>query len=257
MKAVDTHCHLQMKQFEEDRETVIEQSLENLAWIVVIGDGIEGSLSALELLRPRIYATVGFHPYHAAEYDDEAESRLEAFAERPGVVAIGETGLDYHNEFAPRPQQRTCFERQLALAARLGLPAVIHSRDADDDTWAVLREHVPDLTGCILHCFGGSVDFAEKCLDLGCYISFAGNVTFPKAEPLRDAARIVPPDRLLAETDAPYLAPQPVRGKRCEPRYVLHTIQLLASLKNVHPDVLSGQMLENASRVYDIPLVAE
>ncbi len=256
IKAVDTHCHLQMTPFDEDREQVIERSLESLAWMVVIGDGIEGSAGALKLLRPRIYGTVGFHPYHAAAYDDDAESRLEEFAGTPGIVAVGETGLDYHNEFASRTQQRACFERQLALAVRLRLPAVIHSRDADDDTFAILRDQVPRLRGCILHCFGGSVDFAEKCLELGCYISFAGNVTFPKAELLREAARRVPPDRLLAETDSPYLAPQPVRGKRCEPQYVLHTLQYLASLKSVNADTLIRQITENACAAYNLPPVS-
>ncbi len=256
MKAVDTHCHLQMKQFDPDRETVIEGSLDLLEWMVVIGDGIEGCLGALEVVRPHVYCTIGFHPYHAADYDDEAESRLEEFASSPGVVAIGETGLDYHNEFAPRSKQRPCFERQLELAARLKLPAVIHSRAADDDTYAILREYMPGLTACILHCFGGSVEFAEKCLDLGCFISFAGNVTFPKAEILREAARRVPPDRLLAETDAPYLAPQPVRGKRCEPLHVLHTIQFLASLKNTDADMLTRQIISNACGVFNIPPVA-
>ncbi len=248
--AVDTHCHLQMKQFDDDREEVIARSLQSLAWMVVIGDGIDGSLAALELVRPRVYATVGFHPYHAADYDDEAEHRLESFAGRPGVVAIGETGLDYHNEFAPRVKQRPCFERQLALASRLGLPVVIHSRAADDDTFAILREHMPQLKSCILHCFGGSGDFAEKCLELGCYISFAGNVTFPKAEALREAARRVPLDRLLAETDAPYLAPQPVRGKRCEPLHVLYTIQYLALLKKTDVEALTKQIVCNACTVY-------
>jgi len=254
MNAVDTHCHLQMGPFNADRETVIAQSLDQLDWVVVVGDGIDGCLNALALVRPRLYATVGFHPYQAAEYDDEAETRLAAFAEHPGVVAIGETGLDYHNEFAPRAKQRPCFERQLGLAIRLGLPAVIHCREADDDAYALLREHVPHLPACILHCFGGSVQFAEQCLDLGCYISFAGNVTFPKAVPLQEAAKRVPADRLLAETDAPYLAPQPVRGKRCEPWHVLHTIQFLAELRGEPVAGLSESILQNACRAFRIPV---
>lgn len=252
MRGVDTHCHLPMAQFDADREIVLAQALEQLEFLIVIGDGLDGSLGALELVRSNVYATVGFHPYQAAEYDDVAGGRLEEFASRPGVVAVGEIGLDYHNEVAPRPVQRRSFERQLLLAARLGLPAVIHSRDADEDSYAVLREHAPGLAACILHCFGGSVDFAEKCLDLGCFISFAGNVTFPKAASLREAAKRVPLDRLLAETDAPYLAPQPVRGKRCEPAHVLHTLRFLADLKGVSPEEMNACVLENACKAFRI-----
>lgn len=254
MNAADTHCHLQLEQFDADREEVIARSLEHLDWIVVVGDGIEGCLGSLALVRPRLYVTVGFHPYHAADYNEEAESRLAGLAARPGVVAIGETGLDYHNEFAPRARQLPCFERQLALAARLGMPAVIHCRAADDDAYAILREYAPRLTACILHCFGGSVQFARQCLDLGCYVSFAGNVTFPKAAVLQEAARLVPADRLLAETDAPYLAPQTVRGKRCEPPHVLHTVQFLAALRGEPVEELSERILQNACRSFRIPV---
>lgn len=250
MSAVDTHCHLQMKQFDDDRENVLEHALACLDWLVVVGDGISGCEGMLELLQPRVFGTVGFHPYHAAEYDDDAESRLTDFAAHPGVVAIGETGLDYFNEFAPRAAQRVCFERQLALAARLNLPAVIHCRSADEDAFAILKEHVPHLPGCIMHCFGGTVAFAEQCVELGCHISFAGNVTFPKAETLREAARIVPSDKILAETDAPYLAPQSVRGKRCEPAHILHTIQFLAKLRKETMENFSTQMVSNACRVF-------
>jgi TatD DNase family protein len=254
MRSVDTHCHLQMTQFDADREEVLARALEQLAFIIVIGDAVDGCLGALELVRPNVYATVGFHPYHAVQYDKDAENRLEEFASRPGVVAIGEIGLDYHNEVSPRPVQRRAFEQQLALAARLGLPAVIHSRDADEDTYAVLREQVPHLAACILHCFGGGVDFADKCLALGCFISFAGNVTFPKAITLQEAAKRVPLDRLLAETDAPYLAPQPVRGKRCEPGHVLHTLRFLADLKGQVPEDIQAQVVKNACKAFTIPL---
>lgn len=250
MKAVDTHCHLQMHQFDEDREEVIARSLDALQWLVVIGDGIEGSEAACALCRPGIHASVGFHPYRASTFDAAAKERLTELARSPEVIALGEMGLDYYNEFSPRDDQRRCFEEQLALAAELRMPVVIHSRDADEDTGAILREHVPALPACIMHCFGGTPAFAEYCLDLGCYISFAGNVTFPKAEKLREAARVTPPERLLAETDAPYLAPQSVRGKRCEPAHVISTLTFLAALKNMAPEALISQTSHNAAQAY-------
>lgn len=250
MKAVDTHCHLQMAQFEEDREEVVARSLQALEWLVVIGDGIEGSEEACALCRSGIYASVGFHPYRASAFDEEAREALKALALRPGVIALGEMGLDYYNEFSPRDDQRRCFEQQLALAAELQMPVVIHCREADSDTGAILREHMPQLSACIMHCFGGTPAFAEDCLSLGCYISFAGNVTFPKAQSLREAALLTPMDRLLAETDAPYLAPQPFRGKRCEPAHVISTLSFLAELKGLPAEELIAREVENATRAY-------
>ena len=241
-----------MPQFDEDREEVIARALDALQWLVVIGDGIDGSQAACALCRPGIHASVGFHPYRASSFDEKAREKLIELASQPGVVALGEMGLDYYNEFSPRADQRRCFEEQLTLAAELAMPVLIHCRDADEDTGAVLRDHLPRLPGCIMHCFGGSPDFAEYCLSLGCYISFAGNVTFPKAEKLRDAARITPPERLLAETDAPYLAPQSYRGKRCEPAHVISTLAFLAELKDIPAEELIARTSRNAAEVYGL-----
>ncbi|NIA13492.1 MAG: YchF/TatD family DNA exonuclease [Nitrospiraceae bacterium] len=249
---VDTHCHLQLERFDADREAVLSNALEALAWVVVVGDDLESSRAAIEMCGERVYATVGVHPHHAAHVTDETIETLATLAQRPDVVAVGEIGLDYHYDFSPRPDQRAAFERQLGLAARLERPVVIHCREADEDLAAVVEPMLGGLHGGIMHCFGGDAAFAERCLGWGFHISFAGNVTFPKAETLRDAARVVPMDRLLVETDSPYLAPQPVRGKRCEPVHVAHTAAFLADLKNVSLDEFAQRTSENAGHVFSV-----
>jgi TatD DNase family protein len=255
MGLVDTHCHLQSLHFTDDREAVIAASLERLDWLTIIGDDLPGSRDALALLRPRVYAVVGMHPYHASDVDDSTLTALREMAAHDGVVALGEMGLDYFNEYAPRDDQARAFRAQLELACELGLPVVIHNRDADADCHAMLSEFAADLPGCIMHCFGSGPEYAEKFLELGFHISFAGNVTFPKAIPLQESARVVPLDRLLVETDAPYLSPVPLRGKvkRCEPHFVEHTAAFLADLKQVPLETLTRQTTANACRVYGIP----
>jgi TatD DNase family protein len=250
MPAVDAHCHLQEERFDADRETVIAQSLEKLAWIVIVGDTVENSRSAAALSRDRVFATAGLHPHHAKDFDEAASAAIRELAAHPAVRAVGETGLDYHYDFSPRPQQRRAFEAQLRLAAELKLPVVIHNRESDADCLEILRPHAPDLAGIVIHCFGSDAAFAEKCLDLGAYISFAGNVTFPKAAPLREAAAAVPLSRIMAETDAPYLAPQPCRGKRCEPVFVEYTIQRLAEIKGVSFEAMCAATARNAAAFY-------
>jgi len=253
MRAVDTHCHLQSGAFNDDREEVIARVLADLAWTVVIGDDIPSSAAALALTRPGLYATVGIHPYHAATCDEQALATLRDMATNPRVCAIGEIGLDYFNEYAPRPIQADAFRKQLELAIEVALPVVIHNRESDADALALLGEYANDLPGCIMHCFGSGPETAEASVALGFYVSFAGNVTFPKAERLREAARVVPLDRLLIETDAPYLAPIPLRGKRCEPQYVQHTAAFLAELKGVSLDAFVEATTLNAHAVYQIP----
>jgi TatD DNase family protein len=257
MPLVDTHCHLTDPKFDADRAEVIARALDTLEWLVLIGESLPHAERVADCTQDRVYAAVGVHPYHAQTLDDAAEARLRELAARPGVVAIGEIGLDYHNEFAPRPAQHEAFERQLALAVSLGLPVAVHNREADADTLALLEPHMDRLHGCIMHCFGSGAEAARRFVDLGCHISFAGNVTFPKAEALREAAAAVPLDRLLVETDAPYLAPQPVRGKRCEPHFVTHTAEVLAKVKGVPIETLAEATTANARRVYRVPRLDE
>ncbi len=252
MILADPHCHLQDRRFDEDREAVITRALDALEWLAVVGDDIPNSEIACQLVRPGVFAVVGVHPYHADDFTDSTLDALRALCARPGVIAIGETGLDYHNEFSARPAQRAAFVRQLALAAERALPVVIHNREADEDTLAILAEHAGALKSVIMHCFGSDAATAERCVELGSYVSFAGNVTFPKAASLREAALVVPPDRLLAETDSPYLAPQPVRGKRCEPAFVRHTVEALAQLRNMPVDTMAALLAQNAQRAFGL-----
>jgi TatD DNase family protein len=250
MILADPHCHLQDRRFDDDREAVIARALDALEWLAVVGDDIPNSETACQLVRPGVFAVVGVHPYHADGFTESDVDTLRALCARPGVIAIGETGLDYHNEFSARPAQRAAFVRQLALAAEMALPVVIHNREADGDTLAILADHAAALKSVIMHCFGSDAKAAELFVELGCYVSFAGNVTFPKAIPLREAASVVPAERLLAETDSPYLAPQPVRGKRCEPAFVRHTVEALAQLRGMSVETMAALLAENARRAF-------
>jgi TatD DNase family protein len=252
MSLVDTHVHLTDSRFDEDREVVIARALEVLDWFVLIGENIENAEAVMRVIRERIYAVVGIHPYHSADLDDAAEAKLREWAQDPRVVALGEMGLDYFNEFAPRAVQQPAFERQLALAAELDMPIAIHNREADADCHAMLKPWMDKLPGVIMHCFGSDADWAKRFVDLGCYVSFAGNITFKKAQPLRDAAAVVPLDRLLVETDGPYLAPVPMRGKRCEPHFVQYTAAALAEVKGVPPEELGEHTTRNARAVYRV-----
>ncbi len=256
MLLVDTHCHLQDPKFDADREAVIDHSLSALGWLVVVGDDIESSRRAAELTRDKLYAAVGVHPYGAACVDEEALAQLQELAALPGVVALGEIGLDYYRATAPRPIQAKAFKRQLELAQRMELPVIIHDRDAHDDCVAALQSFGDKGPGGVMHCFSGDAALAERCVDLGYHISFAGNLTFPKAQALRDAAAAVPLNRLLIETDSPYLAPQPVRGKRCEPAYVRYIAETLAQVKGVSLEELADATTANAHRLFGVQVPA-
>lgn len=251
MPLVDSHCHLQDIKFDADRDAVIARALETLDWLVVIGDDIPTSEQAVALIRKGIFATVGIHPYYAATADGAGVARLRELAARPGVVAVGEIGLDYfkHND-TPRDVQHEGFLRQIDLAAELRLPIVIHNRDSDADLAAILDEHARRLPGGVLHCFSGGPDLVERAVAWRFHISFAGNLTYPKAQSLRDAAKLVPLDRLLVETDAPYLAPQAFRGQRCEPAFVQHTAACIAELKGVPVAELGAITARNAATLF-------
>jgi TatD DNase family protein len=253
MPLVDSHCHLQDEKFDADREDVITRSLENLDWLVVIGEGMETSRQAYNLIQKNIYATVGVHPYYAAQITDESLNELREMAEHPSVVAIGEIGLDYfkYND-TPKDVQESAFRQQLELACDMNLPVVIHNRESTDDLSKILEAYTDNLPGGILHCFAGSPEFVHRVLSWGFHISFAGNVTFPKAEELRIAAHEVPLSRLLVETDAPYLAPQAVRGRRCEPGYTRYTAEFLAELKGVSYEELSSATARNAAQLFAV-----
>lgn len=241
MPAIDAHCHLADSAFCEDLEDVVARAqasgVLSALCILTAGDADElGRALRVSEVWPGVRFAVGVHPHvagryagRAAEVPDLVRAALEA---TPNVCAVGEVGLDYHYAFSPPDVQQEVFRCQVRLARERGLPVVVHTREAWDDTLAILREDGGgDLRG-VFHCFSGDVAMAEAALDLGFYVSFAGIVTFPKAELVRDAARIVSLDRLLVETDAPYLAPAPKRGRRNEPAFVLHVIEAIARLRS-------------------------
>lgn len=238
MSLVDSHCHLDDEKFDADRAQVIERALAaGVETMMAIGTGGELDVAIQQAERyPFIYATIGVHPHDAAKATPDTFARLRDLAAHPKVLAIGEIGLDYHYDFSPRDVQRSVFERQLELAAEFGKPIVIHTREAWEDTMAQVTS-LPH--GGIMHCFTGDAAQAQQALDLGFHLSFGGVLTFPKAESLRQAARIVPEDRLLVETDCPYLAPVPHRGKRNEPAFVVDTARRLADVRGVTPGTIA------------------
>ena len=259
---VDSHAHIDGEEFDADRSEVVARA--RAAGVRAIlnvgtGDPHSGSLERAVAVADEyeeVYAAVGVHPHDAKLYDETAESRLVGLVERGGkVVAWGEIGLDYHYDHSPREVQREVFARQLTLARTFKLPVIIHSREADEEIVEVLREAYEGAPrGGVMHCFGGGPALAEAALDLGFYISFAGNVTFKKAEPLREVARLVPLERLLVETDCPYLAPVPLRGRRNEPAFVVETARFLAELRGVGPAELGRLTSANFSRLFRVGL---
>ena len=252
MKLVDSHCHLDDKQFDPDRDEVIERARQagvERMMAIGTGNGPPDLEAALRLARQHrfIYATIGVHPHDAAKATPETFAAMEALAAETKLLAIGEIGLDYHYDFSPRDVQRDVFVEQLKLAGRAGKPIVIHTREAWDDTLQALREHWSGSG--IIHCFGGGPTEARQALDLGFYLSFGGVLTFPKADAVRDAARLTPEDRLLVETDAPYLAPVPKRGKRNEPAFMVETARRLAEVRGTTPDRIAEVTTENFERL--------
>jgi TatD DNase family protein len=246
---IDTHCHLDAL---DDPDAAIERAWRNgVRRILTVGTNVESCRRALALAdqHEQVFAILGIHPHEAAVAGEEDVRDVRRLQEHPKVVAIGETGLDYFRDYAPRDAQQRLFERQLELARETGKPVVIHTRAADDDTVAALAQFDGNV---VLHCFS-SPHLLPAALEHGWYVSFAGNVSFPKAVDLRLAAREVPQDRLLAETDAPYLAPQPVRGKANEPAYVMHTLAVLAQARNEEPSQLEEQIEANARAVFVLP----
>jgi TatD DNase family protein len=246
---VDTHCHLDHCD-PPDGELVDRAraaGLSRLATVAIDPASIERALTA-SAEYDEVFAIVGRHPHETTGFRDEDLDEIERAAADPKVRAIGETGLDYYRDHAPRDDQRRAFEAQLELAGRLGLPVAIHTRAAEDDTFAVLREHADRVPAVILHCFSAP-DRLDECVERGYLCSFAGNVTYPSATDLQRAAAEVPAELLLAETDAPWLAPQPVRGKPNEPGHVVHTAGRLAELRGISYAELDRTVEQNAARV--------
>jgi TatD DNase family protein len=246
---VDTHCHLDFCE-PPDGELVERARTAGVSRIATVGtDGpsIDRALAAARE-HPEVVAIVGRHPHETEGFGPAGLEEIERAAADPAVRAIGETGLDYYRDHSPREDQRHAFAAQLELAVRLGLPVAIHTRAAEEDTFALLREHSERLPAVVLHCFSAP-ERLDECVERGYLCSFAGNVTYPKATDLQAAARQVPDELLLVETDAPYLAPQPLRGKPNEPASVVHTARHLAELRGVPYEELERTVEANSARV--------
>jgi TatD DNase family protein len=247
---IDTHCHLDA--CEPPEADLVERAraagVTRLATVGTDEPSIERALAAAHS-HDEVFAIVGRHPHETEGFSDADLETVERAAEDPWARAIGETGLDYYRDYAPRDDQRRAFEAQLELAARARLPVVIHTRAAEDDTFAILREHAGSLPAVVLHCFSAP-ERLEECVERGYLCSFAGNVTYPKAIELQDAAGELPAGLLLVETDSPYLAPQPLRGKRNEPANIVHTARHVATLRGVAYEELERTVEANAARVF-------
>lgn len=251
---IDTHCHLDFPDFEAERDAIIERArAAGVGQMITISTRVKrfDTILAIAEAYPNVFCSVGTHPHNADEELDIAVKDLVRLSAHPKVVAIGEAGLDYFYDNAPRDAQIEGLRRHIAAARETGLPLVIHSRSADEDMAAILA----DETGkgafpFLLHCFSSGPDLARVGVELGGYVSFSGILTFPKSEELREIAKTVPHDRMIVETDAPYLAPKPFRGKRNEPAYVAHTAEVLAQTIGVTKDEIAAITTENAFRVF-------
>jgi TatD DNase family protein len=248
----DTHAHLHFPELAPELDAVLGRArAAGVRGIVTIGTDVETSRAAIAIAErePDVWASVGVHPHDAAQVDGAALDDIERLAGAERVVAIGEIGLDFFRNLSPRERQEDVFRRLLDLASRTGKPVLIHCRDAHAETLAILAEAAIGDVGGIMHCFSGDAAVARRCLDLGLVISIAGPVTYPNARELRDVVRLVPEDRLVVETDCPYLPPQPYRGKRNEPAYVGITAAKVAELRGVSLEELGPVMTKNAHRV--------
>jgi TatD DNase family protein len=252
MHLIDSHAHLDFRQFDDDRESVIQRARERgLAAVVNIGTDLDSSRASIELAEGYefIYATVGVHPHSAKTVTSAVLDDLRTLACHPKVVAVGEIGLDYYRDLSPRPVQRKAFFDQLALAADLGLPVVIHSRDAHDDVIAALQ----GWGGIgVLHSYSAGPTRLDEVLELGFWVGISGPVTFPKAQALRSVAARVPLERLLVETDCPYLTPEPHRGRRNEPAYVRYVVEAVARARGMPPGMVAHSTADNARRLFGI-----
>lgn len=254
---IDTHTHLDDARYESDREAVIARARETgIDSMITIGCDLSTSQAAVALANryPFVYATVGVHPHEVKHIEDGWYNEFRRLAENKKVVAFGEVGLDYHYNYSSPKEQRDRFREQIQLARELGLPLVIHTREAQEDTIQILKDERSTEVGGVFHCFSGDAWLAKDALDLGFYLSFSGILTFQNAGMLRDIAKTVPLDRILIETDCPYLTPVPHRGKRNEPAFVRHVAQILAAVASVSDlDEIYRLTTENARRLFRIP----
>lgn len=250
----DSHSHIDNERFDSDRDEVVARARANgVTGLINAGDCIASSARSIELAEayPEVYAAVGIHPHEAGDVKEEDYQQLIDWAGHPKVVAIGEIGLDYHYDYSPRSIQQEVFIRQIDVARRTGLPIIIHDREAHGDVMSIIKKEAGGLTG-VFHCFSGSMEMARECLALGFYIAVGGSVTFKNAAKLPAIAASVPLDRLLLETDCPYLTPQPYRGRRNEPAYVRIVGEYVAALRKMELAALAEATTANVKRLFQI-----
>ncbi|MCA1066512.1 TatD family hydrolase [Rossellomorea sp. AcN35-11] len=251
----DTHVHLNADQFEEDLEEVVSRAREaGVENMVVVGFDRPTIMRAMELIEQYewLYASIGWHPVDAIDMKEEDLAWIEELSQHPKVVAIGEMGLDYHWDKSPKDVQKEVFRQQIQLAKKVKLPIVIHNRDATQDIVDILREEGAEEVGGIMHCFSGSPEIAQECVDMNFYISLGGPVTFKNAKKPKEVAKAIPLEKLLIETDCPYLAPHPYRGKRNEPSYVKLVAEQIAELKEISLEEVEKITTENAKKLFNI-----
>lgn len=254
----DTHVHLNVSHFDKDRKEVLARAKEaGVEYMLIVGFDHETIPKAIQMAEnyDYIYAAVGWHPVDAIDMTDRELEWLEELSAHPKVVALGEMGLDYHWDKSPKEVQKDVFRKQIRLAKKVNLPIIIHNREATEDIIHVLQEEEAEEVGGIMHCYNDSVNYVDACLDMNFYISLGGPVTFKNATLPKEVAKYVPEDRLLIETDCPFLAPHPNRGKRNEPSYVILVAEKIAALRNETIETISRQTTENALRLFGIDSV--
>ncbi|MFH0913100.1 MAG: TatD family hydrolase [Candidatus Omnitrophota bacterium] len=250
---IDTHCHLDFPEFDPDRDEVTRRAKnEGIDYIINIGSGILASEKALGLAKKYdfVYATVGMHPHDADKFDDQAKAKLAELAKEDKVAAIGETGLDYFKNYSRPENQQVLFEYLVKLAKGSGLPLVIHNRRAEPDTLRILKEALP--VKAVVHCFSADEKFLKECLDLGFLVSFTCNITYKKAQDLRALVKLTPLDKLMLETDAPFLPPEGLRGKRNEPRYLKFLAEEIARIKGISVEEIARVTTNNAKIFFNL-----
>lgn len=250
---VDSHCHLEMESFDSDREFVVESALkENISYILTVGTERNYFEKVIQIIDRHsfIFGALGIHPHNAPEFDMDVAERMRSYAKHPKILACGEIGLDFFKDYSPREIQIRSFHEQLELAQELHLPIIVHSRHAPSETLEILTDTYTNGRGGVIHCYSYDLDYAKRFLDLGMYISIPGTITYKNTEKLKKVVEYIPDDRLLTETDAPFLTPEPHRGIRNVPQFVKHTIEKIASIRNREIEDLAMIIRDNFTRLF-------
>lgn len=252
---IDTHCHLDFPEFSSDLPDVVKRAQESgVNYMINVGSSLQGSINSVNLANtyPNIFAAAGCHPHDSRDFSEEDLEKIKSLAKSDKVVAIGEIGLDYYRNLSPQAEQKKVFISLLRLAKDLGLPAVIHSREAREDTLQIMGEE--GIKNAIVHCFGGDMIFLEACVKMGYFISFTCNVTYKKAQNIRDAVKSAPLERICLETDAPYLSPEGRRGKRNEPAFVRGLAEEVAGIKGLSVEEIAQATTQNAKSFFNLKI---